>query len=142
VATGGDRRRILGGSAAAWAPASRPRTAPYQLPRPNVTIEAEPPPSFTYWAPEGAVVKNHPHAPGIWLAFLNGRNVASYYRDECHACEYQRFVGTPLSALPIMPEGVTLRASGVGCAVNSDLRRDRMNVQFDADLTITQIVCY
>lgn len=121
---------------------SAPPTDTVALPTPNVTIEADPPPPFTYWAPEGAVIRNHGN-PGLWVAFVDGRNVATYFGDQCRASEYQRYVGQPLTAMAAPPEGVELRTSCETCPVNGDLRPNRMNVLFDeATQRITKIACY
>lgn len=118
-------------------------SAPYELPQPKITMEATPPPPHTYWAPEGATIRNHPHVPGIWLAFVDGRNVASYYGDQCRASEYQRFIGEPLLSIAPPPPGMEERRSCEGCPVNADLRPDRVNVIFDnATQTIVQVACY
>jgi hypothetical protein len=55
----------------------------------------------------------------------------------------QRFVGAPLQSYPPAPEGIEVRTSCVSCAVNSDLRPNRVNVIFDdATQRITKIACY
>lgn len=122
-----------------------PQTAvaqPFQLAQPDVRIEADPAPPFTYWAPAGSIIRNHAN-PGIWVAFLNGRNVATYFGDQCHASDWQHLVGAPLSRLPPAPEGTSLRTSCASCAVNSDLRPNRINVRFEeATSTIVEIACY
>lgn len=114
----------------------------FQLPRPNVVVEADPPPPFTYWAPEGAVIRNHGN-PGVWVAYVEGRNVAYYFGDQCRASEWQRFVGQPLSVIPEPPEGVSIRTSCSTCAVTDDLRRDRINVVFEeATQRVVGIACH
>ncbi len=106
-------------------------------------IEADPPPPFTYWAPEGATIRNHPNVPGLWNAFVDGRNVATYFGDECRASEFQRFVGAPVQSFPAPPPGVELRTSCETCPVNDDLRPSRMNVIFnEATQEITRVACY
>jgi len=105
-------------------------------------MEADPPPPFTYWAPEGSVIRNHGN-PGLWVAYLNGRNVKTYFGDQCRASTWQYLVGQPVSALPRSPPGTELRASCTSCAVNDDLRPNRVNVLFDeATQRITEIACY
>jgi len=114
----------------------------FELPRLNVVIEADPPPPFTYWAPEGAVIRNHGNA-GVWVAYLDGRNIPTYFGDECRASELQRFVGQPLSAVPPPAEGIVIRTSCTTCAVNDDLQRNRVNVVFDeASERVVSIACY
>ena len=130
-------------NAAQDATPAEPAPAPFELPTPTIVMEASPAPPFTYWAPEGATIRNHPNVPGIWNAFVDDRDVATHFGDDCRASEYQRFVGQDMEALPAPPPGVEVRPSCEGCAVNSDLRRDRMNVIFDEDTqTITRIACF
>jgi hypothetical protein len=120
-----------------------PLQAAFVLPDPSVVMEANPPPPFTYWAPEGATIRNHPNVPGIWNAFVEGRNVATYFGDQCRASGYQRFVGQPLQSMPQPAEDTELRVSCSDCPVNSDLRANRINVIFDQGTQkITQIACY
>jgi hypothetical protein len=114
----------------------------FQLPHPNVTVEADPAPPFTYWAPDGAVIRNHGN-PGVWIAYVDGRNVATYFGDACHASELQAYVGQPLSAVPAPAPGLSLRTSCTTCAVNDDLRPDRVNVVYEeATQRIVSIACY
>ncbi|GAM98548.1 hypothetical protein U91I_02183 [alpha proteobacterium U9-1i] len=125
------------------APEPAPAASVPPLAQPNVTMEADPPPPFTYWAPEGSTIRNHPHAPGIWHAFVDGRQTDIYFGDACRASEWQYLVGQPLQSLPRTPAGMELRPSCETCAVNSDLRRNRINVLFDEPTqTITKIACY
>lgn len=141
---------LASGCAPATAPVAAPEAASvepappeYKLAEPAVVMEATPPPPFTYWAPEGATIRNHPNVPGMWLAFVGEQNVASYSGDDCGASAYQRFVGQSADALPAPPEGVEVRPSCEGCAVNGDLRPTRMNVVFDEGTrAITRIACY
>lgn len=133
----------LGACAPATQSAAPPETPPaaYALPDPNVTIAADPAPPFTYWAPEGSTIMNHPHQPGIWTAETQGGRVY-YFGDACRASEFQRFVGQPLSALPPPPEGTERRTFCTTCAHTDDLRLNRMNIAFDeATQTIEQIFC-
>lgn len=118
-----------------------PSIAPFVLPQPNVTIAADPPPPFTYWAPEGSTIRNHPN-PGIWNAFVDGRNVATYFGDACRASAFQAYVGQKVQSLPPPPSGVDVRLSCESCAVNDDLRPNRMNVIHDSAETIVRIACY
>ena len=115
---------------------------PFELPRPNVVVEADPAPPFTYWAPDRAVIRNHGNA-GVWVAYVDGVNVATYFGDECRASELQRYVGQPLSAVPQPPPGVALRTSCSTCPVNDDLRRNRVNIVFDqSSQRVVSIACY
>lgn len=118
-----------------------PSIAPFVLAQPNVTIAADPAPPFTYWAPEGSTIRNHVN-PGIWNAFVDGRNVATYFGDACGASGYQAYVGQPLKSLPPPPNGVDMRLSCETCAVNDDLRPNRMNVIHNSAETIVKIACY
>ena len=105
-------------------------------------MEADPPPPFTYWAPEGSIIRNHGN-PGLWVAYLNGRNVKTYFGDQCRASTWQHLVGQPVSSVPTPPPGTELRTSCTSCAVNDDLRPNRINVLFDEHTQrITEIACY
>jgi hypothetical protein len=116
---------------------------PFALPMPSVVIAADPPPPFTYWAPEGATIRNHPNVPGVWQAFVNERNVATYFGDACKASEYQRYVGQPQESFPAPPPGIEVRPSCETCAVNDDLRPNRINVLFnEATQKVTRVACY
>lgn len=113
----------------------------FELPRPNVTVEADPPPPFTYWAPEGSTIRNHGN-PGLWVAHLNGQQ-AIYFGDACRASEWQRFVGQPLSSLPPALEGMSIRTYCTTCEKTDDLRADRINVVFEESTQrITEIACH
>jgi hypothetical protein len=114
---------------------------PFELARPNVVVEADPPPPFTYWAPEGSTIRNHGN-PGIWVAHLDGRQII-YFGDSCRASEWQRYIGQPLRALPPAPAGMTIRTICTTCANTDDLRQDRINVVFEEDTQrITEIACH
>jgi hypothetical protein len=116
---------------------------PFQLAQPTVVMEASPPPPFTYWAPDGATIRNHPDAPGVWHAFVDDRNVAVYFGDDCGASDYQRFIGETVEAVPAPPPVVEVRESCDGCPVNDDLRRNRMNIIFDeVSRKVVKIACY
>lgn len=119
-----------------------PVTDTFELPRPNVIVEADPAPPFTYWAPEGSVIRNHGN-PGLWVAYLNGRNVKTYFGDQCHASSLQQFVGQPLSAMPPAPEGTIVRTFCTTCERHDDLRPNRINVAFNETAQlIEEIACY
>lgn len=136
---------ILAALAMSCAPpreAAAPSAAPFALAQPKVVVEADPPPPFTYWAPEGATIRNHPNGPGLWNAYVDGRNVATYFGDACRASAFQAYVGQPLKSLPPPPNGVSVRTSCETCAVNDDLRPNRMNVIHDDAETIVRIACY
>jgi hypothetical protein len=141
---------LASGCAPEAAPVATPDPAPvqpapptFELAEPTVAMEATPQPPFTYWAPEGATIRNHPNVPGMWLAFVGGQNVATYVGDACRASAYQRFVGQSADALPAPQDGVDVRLSCEGCAVNGDLRPNRMNLVFDEETrVITRIACF
>lgn len=107
------------------------------LATPNVVMLADPPPPFTYWAPENSTVKNHPHQPGIWIADGPDRSRKYYFGDQCKASEYQALVGHTISELPDRPEGATWRLKCSTCPVTSDLRPNRLNVSYDE---VTKII--
>lgn len=66
-----------------------------------VSVQADPAPAHTYWAPEGSVIRNQPTNPGIWVAEdLRGERLAYYFGDACGAAERQGWVGQSRSALP------------------------------------------
>jgi hypothetical protein len=124
-------------------PAAAPAIAEpwFELVRPNVVVEADPPPPFTYWAPEGSVIRNHGN-PGLWVAHLDGRQVI-YFGDSCHASQWQHYVGQMLSSLPPAPAGMSIRTYCTTCAKHDDLRVDRINVVFEeATQRITDIACH
>jgi hypothetical protein len=114
----------------------------FELPQANVVVEADPPPPFTYWAPEGSVIRNHGN-PGLWIAELDGRSVKIYFGDQCRASEWQHLVGQPLSALPEPPAGMSVRTYCTTCAKTDDLRSDRINVVFAEEThRIVEIACH
>lgn len=124
------------------APAPDAAPSPIGLPSPAVIVEADPPPPFTYWAPEGSTIRNHPDVPEIWIAERRDGARMYYFGDQCRASEWQRFVGQPLSALPPPPEGAERRVFCTNCAHTDDLRLHRMNIAFDeATQRIEQIFC-
>lgn len=77
------------------------------LATPNVVMEADPLPPFTYWAPESATIRNHPRMDGVWIAESADGSRRYYFGDQCRASEFQRFVGRPLDTLPEEPVGAT-----------------------------------
>lgn len=127
---------------AAPAGSAAPSAAAFVLPQPNVTIAADPPPPFTYWAPEGATIRNHPHVSGIWQAFVGGKNVATYFGDSCGAASMQAHIGKSASSFPAPAPGIEVRTACETCAVHDDLRPNRINVIHDDAGTITRIACY
>lgn len=71
-----------------------------ELAQPTVVMEAVPPPPFTYWAPVGSTIRNHPRQSGVWIAEVDGQAQRYYFGDQCHASRYQKFIGQPVEALP------------------------------------------
>jgi hypothetical protein len=115
---------------------------PFELPRPSVVVDADPPPPFIYWAPEGSTIRNHGN-PGLLVAHLDDGRQVIYFGDACRASEWQRYVGQPLTALPPAPAGMTIRTYCTTCAKTDDLRQDRINVVFEEDTQrITEIACH
>lgn len=117
-----------------------PVATPVPPPARNVRVEADPAPPFTYWAPAGSVIRNHPTNPGIWLAEVNGRQTGYYFGDRCRASEYQGLVGRPVRSLPDPPPA-NWRVSCETCPVTDDLRPDRLNVVFDRNEIVTGVSC-
>jgi hypothetical protein len=112
------------------------------LATPNVVMAADPRPPFTYWAPENSTIRNHPREPGIWIAETPSGSRKYYYGDQCHASEFQRFVGQSVDALPEKPVNATWRLTCSTCMVTSDLGWKRMNVSFDQQTkVISDISC-
>lgn len=113
-----------------------------ELATPNVVMESDPPPPFTYWAPENSTIRNHPRIAGVWIAEIEGQPTRYYYGDQCRASQFQHLVGQSLDALPRKPAGAIWRMACSTCAVTSDLGRERMNVSYDNDSRlITSISC-
>ncbi|MDI6025951.1 hypothetical protein QBK99_07095 [Corticibacterium sp. UT-5YL-CI-8] len=113
-----------------------------ELAEPKVVMEADPAPPYTYWAPEGSTIRNHPRDPMTWIAESADGSRKFYFGDQCQASQFQRFVGQPLDALPEKSTGAIWRMACSTCAVTSDLGRDRMNVFYDDNSrTITSISC-
>lgn len=114
------------------------------LARPDVIVEADPPPPYTYWAPAGSTIRVHPNLragrglPVSWIAEKGGRPLSYYHGDQCGAAAYQRFVGHPVMTLEQAgpPEGATLRLVCTQCAMLSDLGYGRMTVVFDDETRI------
>lgn len=103
------------------------------LAQPTVVMAADPPPPFTYWAPENSRIRNHPRQPGIWIAESKDGSRKFYFGDQCRASEFQRFVGHSVDALPEKTANGTWRLACSACARTSDLRWTRMNVSYDQE---------
>ena len=115
---------------------------PSSLPTPAVIMAANPPPPFTYWADAGSTIRNHGRQAGIWIAQAPGKPDRYYFGDRCSASRYQDFVGRPVSEMPAPPAGAEWRSHCVSCAVNQDLRWDRMTITFsDESRTVEAIAC-
>jgi len=127
------------GAPQAEAPADPPSdgdtaTAPARvegLPEPAVTMTADPPPPYTYWAPEGSEVRNHPSNPNVWVAFGPGSAVAYYFGDACEAAAKQDWIGRARGDLPEPPTGDEWRIVESGESVLQDLQLDRLNIEID-----------
>lgn len=116
--------------------------ASFALTEPKVVMEADPPPPFTYWAPEGSTIRNHPRQAGIWIAQTAGQTDRYYFGDQCEASRYQQYVGRPLAEMPSAPQGSVWRTHCSTCAVTQDLSMARMNISYDEDTrTIAAIAC-
>ncbi|MDO1558371.1 hypothetical protein Q0812_02885 [Brevundimonas sp. 2R-24] len=103
-------------------------------------MEADPPPPFTYWAPEGSVIRNHGN-PGLWVAYVNGRQVKTYFGDDCGASRRQGLVGASVERLP--PESARWRVFAQDQPVTDDLRPGRTNVVYDPQTRlILEVACY
>jgi hypothetical protein len=112
------------------------------LATPAVTMEANPPPPFTYWAPEGSTIRNHPRDPAIWIAEGADGSRTYYFGDQCRASERQDWVGQPVETLPTPPVDAVWRVGSTSSAQTSDLRRERLNISFDeATRRIASVAC-
>lgn len=111
-----------------------------RLSQPDISMEADPPPPFTYWAPAGSTIRNHPREPEVWIAETDGGSKRYYYGDRCRASAYQHLVGRPTDALPEKPAGVVWREACTSCAVQSDLNRVRMNISYDENIGIIEAI--
>jgi hypothetical protein len=108
------------------------------LPEPDVVMEADPPPPFTYWAPEGSTIINHSRSGSTWIAEKDGRPVAYYFGDMCKASTFQRFIGQQLSDFPQPAADAEWRFACTDCAVQSDLNFNRMTISFDEETNIVR----
>lgn len=110
--------------------------------KPNVVMAANPRPPFTYWAPEGSTIRNHPSQPGIWVAEATDGGRKFYFGDRCRASEFQRYVGRSVDTLPEKPADAKWRLTCSTCVATSDLHWERMNVSYDQETrTISEISC-
>ncbi|WP_433947432.1 hypothetical protein [Brevundimonas diminuta] len=101
------------------------------LATPAVEMEADPPPAFTYWAPEGSTIRNHPQDPNIWIAEGTDGSRTYYFGDQCRASERQDWVGQPVETLPKPPVDAVWRIGTTTSPQTSDLRRERLNISVD-----------
>ncbi len=123
-------------------PVVAPGATPITLATPRVSMAADPPPPFTYWAPEGATIRNHPRDPGAWLAESRDGSRKFYFGDQCRASEHQVWIGQSVDALPQAPRDQNWRVACKTCAVTSDMRRDRLNISYDeATRRIFEVSC-
>lgn len=112
-------------------PAGEVSSRAIALATPAVTMEASPPPPFTYWAPEGSTIRNHPRDLSIWIAVGADGSQTYYFGDQCRASERQDWIGQSVDALPSPPSGATWRVGCTTCEQTSDLQWERLNVSYD-----------
>ena len=118
------------------------RAAAPTLPTPEVVMEADPAPPFTYWAAEGSTIRNHGRQAGVWVAQLPGQTDRYSFGDRCQASRYQQFVGRPVAEMPASPGAAEWRTHCTTCAVTQNLAWTRMNISFnDRTGTIEAIAC-
>lgn len=127
-------------------PAATDRTPPEnkaQDRRPlGVTVAADPPPPFTYWAPAGSVIRNHGN-PGLWVAELNGRQVKTYFGDDCGASQLQGWIGQDVDTLPALPPVLPQRSFARDEPVTQDLSRNRINVIYEPrSRRVEEVACF
>lgn len=126
-------------------PATEPQPAEERPPppRPNVVVRADPAPPHTYWAPEGSEIRNHPNVSGIWMAYVDGRQIGYYFGDDCGASGRQSWIGLLRSELPVRPANEAWRIFETGQPTTDDLRRDRTNIEIDPDTQrVVQVSCH
>lgn len=100
------------------------------LAEPRVVMLANPAPPYTYWAPEGATIRNHPTQPGVWIAEVGGEPGPYYFGDRCGAARRQAWVGHPIAEFQgDLPANA--RVYSIEEVVTSNLVRDRLNVLLD-----------
>ena len=124
---------VLGGCSVTDRKAADQPNLSSSLPTPAVIMEAAPPPPFTYWAAAGSTIRNHGHQPGIWIGQKAGKPDRYYFGDGCLASKHQQLVGRRVSEMPAPPADAVWRTHCAGCAVNQDLRWDRMTITFNDD---------
>ncbi|MBB3808736.1 hypothetical protein [Pseudochelatococcus contaminans] len=110
------------------------------LAQPDVVMDADPPPPFTYWAPEGSMIRNHPRIAGVWIAETEGIPDKYYFGDQCRASEFQRYVGHDLDMLPEKSGDAVRRLACSTCSVTSDLGWARMNIFYDEETRIIETI--
>lgn len=124
-------------------PAQTSEPPAFALPQPTVVMAADPPPPLSYWAPEGATIRNHPHVPEIWLAEVGGRSVKTHFGDQCGASRYQHLVGKPWVDTPAMPPASEIRKFCTTCPHTDDLRSGRINIAInEATNLVAEISCF
>lgn len=116
---------------------ARPEAA---LAQPDVVMDADPQPPFTYWVPEGSIIRNHPRIAGVWVAETGGGPDKYYFGDQCRASEFQRYVGHDLETLPEKSGDAVWRLACSTCAVTSDLGWARMNIVYDEETRIIETI--
>lgn len=128
-------------SACSVEPAAR-QAASNALGTPPITMAADPPPPFTYWAPEASTIHNHPNDQGTWIAERSDGSRKFYFGDQCRASARQGWVGQSVDTLPQTPSDQKWRTACTTCEVTSDLQRDRLNISYDeATRRIIEVSC-
>lgn len=112
---------------------------PDDLHRPNVVMQADPEPPFTYWAPPGSTIRNHPTSSGIWFAEVQVEQRPTYFGEDCGAYRWQDLIGEPIAPLRVAFAGA--RISGPGQPITADLRFERLNILTDKQGRVLVIRC-
>ena len=60
---------------------------------------------------------------------------------QCHAEDWQSYVGKPRSSLPQAPQGMSFRVACDTCAVTMDYRSNRVTFVYDDKNVITRATC-
>lgn len=121
----------------------QPDKPAFVLPLPAVIMAADSPPPFTYWAPGGSTIRNHPNVPGLWLAEMESGARKTYFGDACGASGYQHLVGQHWPTASAMPPATEIRTFCTTCPRTDDLRPGRINVTIDETTSVvTEIACF
>lgn len=124
------------------APNENPQPESVALATPAVTMAADPPPPFIYWAPEGATIRNHPRDAATWIAETADGSRKFYFGDQCRASERQGWIGQTVDVLPKASGEQVWRIGCTTCAQTSDLTRERLNISYDeATRLVVEVSC-